>query len=393
MAFGGRLPNQTQQYDGLPQLRDHKDDARIRNVWRHNLEQEMAALRNLIDEYPYIAMDTEFPGIVARPIGQFTTKADYHYQTLRANVDLLKMIQLGITLFKPDGSLPPPDSASQPRNPYANMTVAPCTWQFNFDFSLENDMYASESTTMLQKAGINFERHAKQGIDPKKFGAFLLSSGLVLEKGTHWISFHSGYDFAYLIKLMLQTPLPDEEAEFHKYLDKFFPSLYDIKFMLKHAGGKQAVNNNQQLTTEAHQLLNRIWTKMGLQDISEELAVPRVGQAHQAGSDALLTGQVFFKMRDKIFNGVIDENRYSGQVWGLNAQMPLNMPNRDVNTPNLNGAVVYNQNGQPSTPQTNNIGMAHASQTPVPPTSSHGFGNLTPGGFGAFQYPGAGRAS
>ena len=386
MGFGGRLSNQNQQYDGLPQARDsNKDDSRIRNVWKHNLEQEMATLRNLIEDYPYIAMDTEFPGIVARPIGQFTTKADYHYQTLRCNVDLLKMIQLGITLFKPDGALPPPDAGSPPKSLYQGTTVAPYTWQFNFDFSLHNDMYAQESTAMLSKAGIDFERHAKQGIDPKKFGALLISSSLVLDKNTHWISFHSGYDFAYLIKIMLQKELPKEEGEFHKYLDKFFPSLYDIKFMLKHAGGKGAVNNNQQLTTEASQLLNRIWTKMGLQDIAEELAVPRIGQAHQAGSDALLTGQVFFKMRDKIFNGTIDEARYSGQVWGLNAQMPNNVPSRDVNTPNLNGAVVYH-NGQPSTPQTNNIGMAASSQTPVPPTSSHGYGTLTPGGFGAFQY-------
>ena len=105
MGFGRPLPGQGhQQFDGVGSGRENKDDSRIRNVWKQNLKQEMATLRDLVEEYPYIAMDTEFPGIVARPIGQFTTKADYHYQTLRCNVDLLKMIQLGITLFKPDGS-------------------------------------------------------------------------------------------------------------------------------------------------------------------------------------------------------------------------------------------------------------------------------------------------
>lgn len=29
---------------------------RIREVWKHNLEDEMAVLRDLVDEYPYIAM-------------------------------------------------------------------------------------------------------------------------------------------------------------------------------------------------------------------------------------------------------------------------------------------------------------------------------------------------
>jgi hypothetical protein len=43
---------------------------------------------------PAPRQDTEFPGVVARPIGQFTGNADYHYQTLRCNCDLLKIIQL-----------------------------------------------------------------------------------------------------------------------------------------------------------------------------------------------------------------------------------------------------------------------------------------------------------
>jgi len=80
----------------------------------------MALLRRLIQRYPYVAMDTEFPGIVARPIGTFKGSSDYHYQTLRCNVDLLKLIQLGITLCDEQGNLPPEVS----------------TFQFNFKFSL-----------------------------------------------------------------------------------------------------------------------------------------------------------------------------------------------------------------------------------------------------------------
>ena len=394
MGFGRNMPGQAHQgYDGLPHGRQDKDDSRIRNVWKHNLAQEMQTLRQLVEEYPYIAMDTEFPGIVARPIGQFTTKADYHYQTLRCNVDLLKMIQLGVTLFKPDGSLPPADPPSPAKFPSISNIVAPYTWQFNFKFSLDSDMYAHESTAMLSKAGIDFDRHAKQGIDPAAFGALLISSGMVLQEDVHWISFHSGYDFAYLMKLMICEPLPDDEAEFHKYLDKFFPSLFDIKFMLKHASAKGSVNNNEPISVEAQAALTKLFSKGGLQDIAEELQVPRIGQAHQAGSDSLLTGQVYFRMKEKIFNGSVDESRYCGQVWGLNAQMPLTgAGNRDLSTPNMNGATFYNQNGAiaPSTPQTGNIGMVGQSGTPVPPQSSHGLigglGNITPGSFGAFHY-------
>ncbi|KAG1436176.1 hypothetical protein G6F56_013669 [Rhizopus delemar] len=92
----------------------------IKEVWAENLEEEMAYLRDLVEDYPYLAMDTEFPGVVARPIGSFKTSSDYHYQTLRCNVDLLKIIQLGVTFADQYGNLP------------GNI----CTWQFNFKFSL-----------------------------------------------------------------------------------------------------------------------------------------------------------------------------------------------------------------------------------------------------------------
>ncbi|KAL2010327.1 hypothetical protein VTN00DRAFT_6134 [Thermoascus crustaceus] len=361
---------------------------RIRDVWRHNLAQEMAVLRGLVERYPYISMDTEFPGIVARPIGSFANKADYHYQTLRCNVDLLKMIQLGITLFSPEGEVPPPNATDPNGQPYGNHLVpAPCTWQFNFKFSLENDMYAQESTSMLAKAGIDFAMHEKNGIDPFEFGALLVSSGLVLLDDVHWISFHSGYDFGYLMKIMLCKPLPEDEEEFHKLLKIFFPSLYDIKYLMKHAGRNQAVNDSP-LTPAAAQILTNLGQKSGLQDIADELGVKRVGIAHQAGSDSLVTGEIYWKMRQLVFNGTIDEAKYSGQIWGLNGQMPaLTYHNMQAQqTPNLNGATIYSNVGTPSTPNT-----AHAvpgNQTPHQHGNA-GVGALTPGGgggvFGTFQ--------
>jgi hypothetical protein len=57
MGFARGGPVQGHQaFDGLSGPLENKDDARIRNVWKHNLKEEMENLRRLVDTYPYIAM-------------------------------------------------------------------------------------------------------------------------------------------------------------------------------------------------------------------------------------------------------------------------------------------------------------------------------------------------
>ena len=150
----------------------------IRNVWAENVEEEMAIIRQLIEKYPYVAMDTEFPGVVAKPVTE-TYSPDYHYKSLKVNVDLLKIIQLGLSFADEHGNFAP---------------GCPC-WQFNFQFDLEGDMFAQDSIDLLQKSGISFEDHAKRGIDPILFGELLMVSGLVLDDRVKWVSFHSGCTF------------------------------------------------------------------------------------------------------------------------------------------------------------------------------------------------------
>ena len=86
-----------------------------------------------------------------------------------------------------------------------------------------------------------------------------------------WLSFHSGYDFGYLINLLTNQNLPKTEADFFEQLKTYFPNVYDVKYLMKSCKN----------------------LKGGLQEVANELEVTRVGPQHQAGSDSLLTGIVF----------------------------------------------------------------------------------------------------
>jgi CCR4-NOT transcription complex subunit 7/8 len=51
-------------------------------------------------------------------------------------------------------------------------------------------MYAPDSIDLLQKSGIDFQRHDEIGIAPNDFAELMITSGMVLSYETKWISFH-----------------------------------------------------------------------------------------------------------------------------------------------------------------------------------------------------------
>ncbi|CAK7240165.1 MAG: CCR4-NOT core DEDD RNase subunit [Sporothrix thermara] len=413
---------------------------RIREVWKHNLAEEMAAIRDLVDRYPYIAMDTEFPGVVARPMGSFRGKSDYHYQCLRTNVDLLRVIQIGITLFNEDGETPPARPVSTDATELGGPVGGrrghqggslPYSWQFNFKFSLKDDMYNQTSIDSLVQAGIDFNIMDRDGIDPVDFAALLIPSGLVCFEDVHWISFHGGYDFGYLTKLLHCKPLPSDEIEFDQIMKLYFPSTFDVKHLMKHA---IRMHNSGQLTPgdpSSIEVLQKFEHKSGLENIAEALKVKRVGAAHQAGSDSLLTGRVFFQMREKIFHGEIPAEQV-GKVWGLMVPDIAPVPgaghlggfnnrygglmmgtanagaasggvdgaNGTDGTPGsshggMNGSTTNGtatNGGAPSTPHTSSAGLVNTPAAGSHNTNSMGMGPMTPGGgggvFGSFAFAG-----
>jgi CCR4-NOT transcription complex subunit 7/8 len=141
------------------------------------------------------------------------------------------------------------------------------------------DMYAQDSIELLQNSGLQFKKHEEEGIDPMDFAELMMTSGIVLMDNIKWLSFHSGYDFGYLLKILTNHHLPQEESEFFELLRIYFPNIYDVKYLMKSCKN----------------------LKGGLQEVADQLELERVGPQHQAGSDSLLTGLTFFKMREVHF--------------------------------------------------------------------------------------------
>jgi len=255
---------------------NNKNKSCIIEVYEDNFLQEMKNLTSLIKEYNYIGMDTEFPGIVYS-LSSFNE--DFYYNSLKLNVDSLKLIQLGITLSNEKGEYP---------TPY-------CTWQFNFDFDIAKDKYSESSLFLLMSSGIDFNKMKKNGINHKKFFQQFKNSGLVLNPNIHWISFQGSYDFAYLLSNLLGNSLPKNEKDFTQILSCFFPNHYDIRILVK----------------------NRNVLKGSLNKLANYLEIEREGKKHQAGSDSLVTIEVFWKLIRERYISKEELNEDKNIVYGI----------------------------------------------------------------------------
>ena len=244
---------------------DNNNNSGIIEVYQDNFNQELKHLCSLLNEYNYIGMDTEFPGIVYS-LPSLTD--DFYYKTTKLNVDYLKLIQLGITLSNDKGEYPKPFH----------------TWQFNFQFDITKDKSSQSSMNLLITSGINFNKLKTNGINHKVFFEQFKICGLVLNPRIHWISFHGSYDFAYLLSNLCGGTLPESEKKFTDDMRVFFPNHYDIRILVKEKENLQG----------------------SLNKLARYLDVVREGKIHQAGSDSMVTIDVFWKL---IYEGFISEEK------------------------------------------------------------------------------------
>jgi CCR4-NOT transcription complex subunit 7/8 len=276
-----------------------KNNSIIKEVYLDNFIEELNKISKLIERYKYIAMDTEFPGILHQPTNN---SREANYKSIKKNVDSLKLIQVGITICDEYGNYP-----------------VNSTWQFNLKFDINSDLSSPESIALLSHCGISFEQLPSRGIPAEMFGEYLITSGLILNEELHWVSFHGVYDFAYLLRVITNLNIPENENGFFEILKMYFPHYYDIRYLVRYLENMRG----------------------SLSKLGQDLNCNRIGIQHQAGSDSLITSEIFFKLKNNIISddiiindknvlfgiGVGDENEFYMQsnMYGRRMHYGYNM--------------------------------------------------------------------
>ncbi|XP_009398821.2 putative CCR4-associated factor 1 homolog 8 [Musa acuminata AAA Group] len=249
-------------------------------VVTENIAAQLDLLVDLRRSFRYAAIDTEFPGFI-RPTPPYASEED-RYADVKYNVDNMKLIQLGITLFDENGSTP----------------WQGCCWQFNFsDFDPLVHPSSPKSLELLRRSGHDLEGNRRNGINGDKRSNVLRNKLFDRRYGSVYVTFHGLYDVAYVIKLITGgAPLPPTLREFIAAARRVFGALYDIKYIAKYCDGLSG-------------------REFGLTRLAQELVVEQDGNPHQAAYDSLSISRVFNEMNRRYNIG--GNERFVSVLYGL----------------------------------------------------------------------------
>jgi len=242
-----------QQWEPLPVVSGSWE---VHEVWAWNLQQEFSAFLAAVtgEAVVVLGLDTEFPGLIWPPPKDHDLDVQRHleakYRVLAKNIDSVWPIQVGIAVARGGGAFN-------------------SVWNFHLSFDISADLHTKAAVSLLQSAGLDFARYATEGIEPICLGGLFARSPLFgwHENAPLWVTFSGEYDLGFLLKLLVAgSPLPQDPGMFEEVLAYYFPRHHDLRVQLPFGS---------------------------LDNAALRLSVPRRGTPHTAGSDALLTLELY----------------------------------------------------------------------------------------------------
>ncbi|OEL26788.1 putative CCR4-associated factor 1-like protein 11 [Dichanthelium oligosanthes] len=272
----------------------------LQSVTAVNFEAEMDLIAALLPQYPYVVVDTEYPGTVHCPpdgTRDADLTPDERYALVKANVDELPIVQLGLTLCDAHGSLPVVVD-------YTTGYYTERAWEFNFsDFDIDRHRHVPRSVEFLRTQGIDFDRALHCGVSSAAFKD-KLAGILSAPQGNEltWVAFGGAYDLAYLVKMLGDAgqPLPETREEFMARVRELLGGrVFDAKYMAENCG---------------HGDLRGV----GLRTVASNLGVARwiVDMPCLAGPKSLTACRIHAVMRMHVLSQE-DAASYEGLIHGL----------------------------------------------------------------------------
>ncbi|KAH7420983.1 hypothetical protein KP509_13G034600 [Ceratopteris richardii] len=166
----------------------HGTSVRIPELWGHNAVAEFNLIAKLKHKFSTVAIDSEFPGSFRFDslCSEEHSEEESTYRALKANVDMMKLIQVGITLIDNRGQLPMIDGAY-------------CIWQFNLrNLDLRTDRYIKSSIELLRNSGIDFEQNRRDGLASRTLGSLLRKHGLVFNPRIRYVCYQGDYCWSHV---------------------------------------------------------------------------------------------------------------------------------------------------------------------------------------------------
>ncbi|KAL6906371.1 hypothetical protein ACP4OV_003972 [Aristida adscensionis] len=263
-------------YDVFPMLPRRPFGVNVHEVWADNLTDKLRDLTLFARRVHYVAVKVHYPGVVhGAGRSHHQTTPEERYAAVKADVDALKPIQLGLAVCTYDGEL--------------------AAWEFNLrDFHPAADPHDARSVAYLAGRGLDFDRHREHGIAMADLATALDWSGLIGRPGMSWITQGGAYHAAYLLKVLRRgAPLPGDMAWF---LEEVRGSIGDVYDVARIAGDCSM--------------------PVGLECIARTLDVaPPLLSPQLAGGGSVLLVQAFITLKFVRCPGNLD--RYRGLLKGL----------------------------------------------------------------------------